>query len=370
MVSKSGLLFMLVSAGAVLPGAALAYKLSPSGTEEERRLAEIRGGWISRLERFAASKGLEHFTDPVHEEITNRMFGCDGGYSQCGGAVTIRAPGAVMAGVRWNDDPAFRIDPEAGRGTRCKVLQTIRFQTQPYCWYQLFDDARGRAASGEHFDEQSGAALLYRSHFGDLQALHAMAAREGEPAAETQAQVLAWSEFTWRVALGEHGLETPVREVMPQALSRSFQHSGWTVQDLFTTGTPGLRRHIREMALGSFLHTLQDSFAAGHAERGNVVASQRCELGRIRVTAPGPVVEFYSYARQDEGRHGESDGRAAFIEAIQEPGDVVDLGRPLVDAFYAEAPWEEVRPYVECIYRLAPDARDSSPGAAYVRLAP
>ena len=352
-------------AGFALAPPAAAYKLSPEGTEEQRRMANIRGDWFARLQLFAVNNGVGHFTDPVHEEITNRIFGCDGGQPECGGAASVRAPVPVMAGVRWNDDPAFRLlDGEAGQ-TACKVTDTIRFQMQPRCWYQLFEDAKTRAAAGEHFDEDSNAALLYRTHFGDLQPLHAMAAKEGDPAGATHDQMMAWVEFTWRIAIGEIKLEDPVREHIPQGLAHAFSRTGWSVQDLFTQGSPGLRRHIREVAFGSLLHTLQDSFAGGHLERESAYISRTCELGNRRVIAPGRILEFYSYGKQDADRHGDSDARSAFVVSLQEDGDVVEVGRPLVAAFDRRDSWETVQPYFHCLYELAPNARPSSAGAAY-----
>jgi hypothetical protein len=350
---------------ALMPGLAVAYKLSPEGTEEQRRLSNIRGSWVAKLELYVVNNGIQHFSDPVHEEITNRIFGCDGGQSECGGAQSVRAPAAILAGVRWNDDPAFRLlNGEAGH-TACKVTDTIRFQMQPRCWYQLFEDAKRRAADGEYFDEESRAALLYRTHFGDLQPLHAMAAKEGEPASLTHAQMMAWVEFTWKIAIGEIGLDDSVRDSIPEGLSSSFKKTGWSVQDLFTQGAPGLRRHIREVAFGSLLHTLQDSFAGGHVERESSYASRSCELGNRRVIAPGRIVEFYSYGKQDAVRHGDSDARSAFMVSLQEEGDVVEVGRPLVGAFDDQAPWESVKPYFDCLYLLSPEAKPASAGSAY-----
>lgn len=350
---------------AVITFPAGAYKLSPEGTEEQRRMAGIQGTWISRLELFAVNHGLAHFTDPVHEEITNRMFGCDGGVEECGGSGAVRAPAAVLAGVRWNDDPAFRLSAQQGGRTKCKVVQTIRFQTQPYCWYQLFDDAKSRAAGGEFFDEASGSSLLYRSHFGDLQPIHAMASKEGDLTADTQAAVLSWLEFTWNIAVGVHGLETQVKGVVPAGISSSFKRTEWTVQDLFTVGAPGLRRHVDDVALGSFLHTIQDSFASGHAERGAVYSTVKCSLGDTSIIAPGAIVEFYSYGKQDSDLHAQSDSRGAFATGLQEDGDVVEVGRILVEAVEAKRSWEDVKPFVDCVFRLSPNARPASSGASY-----
>lgn len=345
-------------------GAAFGHKLSPTGTEEQRRLAGISGGWISKLEQFGARIGLKHFNESVHEEITNRIYGCEGGFSQCGGLEGVRAPAAVLAGVRWNDDPPFRLSAAEGKNTVCKVTQTIRFQTQPYCWYQLFSDAAENAASGQFFSDETRSALLYRTHFGDLQPLHAMAARANDPASLTRAQVLDWLQFAWRIGSGEILIDEQVSAQFAGGMQPAFDRSGWSVRDLLTLGSPGLRRHIQDVGFGSFLHVLQDSFAAGHVER-ELPNGRRCRHGDVAFSAPGLIREFHTYAGQDHGRHAQSDSRAAFLEVIQEEGDVIEIGRELLRARDDGATWADVKPLVECVFDLSSSARAASPGAQY-----
>lgn len=44
-----------------------------------------------------------------------------------------------------------------------------------------------------------GEYLLYRSHFGDLQFFHSMAAYDGETAEETRRRMKMWAKFLWGV---------------------------------------------------------------------------------------------------------------------------------------------------------------------------
>ena len=340
-----------------------AHKLSPTGTAEERKITEVRGGWISGLERRASGWGLHTFGDPVHEEITNRIYGCDG--TICGGLDLTRAPGAVLAGVRWNDDPPFRISSTEGRRTTCKVTQTIRFQTQPTCWYMLFKDAEKRAIKGVVFDAAAQSAMLYRTHFGDLQFLHAMASRDAERPEETQRAMLEWAEFNWHIMMGDYSIETALTSVEIPTIRDAFGKTTWFVQDLYTLGSPRLRAQIKDVAFGSILHTLQDSFADGHVERASALRSQRCDLGGEQSLAPGEIVEFHSYVHQDHDLHAESDSRGAFEEHLQNEPDVVEIGRTLLAAYEAGTAWSDVQPYFSCIYRLSSNARTSSPGAQY-----
>lgn len=340
-----------------------AHKLSPTGTTEERKITEVRGGWLSGLERRATGWGLHTFGDPVHEEITNRIYGCDG--TICGGLDSTRAPGAVLAGVRWNDDPPFKIGSTEGRRTTCKVTQTIRFQTQPTCWYMLFKDAEKRATKGASFTAAEHSAMLYRTHFGDLQFLHAMASEDGEPASVTQRAMLEWAEFNWRLMMGEYGIETMLASVDVPTIKKVFGKSAWYVQDLYTQGSPRLRAQIKDVAFGTILHTLQDSFAEGHVERASALRSRRCDFGGRQLPAPGEIVEFHSYVHQDHSLHAASDSRGAFQEHLQDEPDVVEIGRALLTAYEAGTAWPDVQPYFSCIYALNANARSSSPGEQY-----
>ena len=105
------------------------------------------------------------------------MYGCNGDAEVCSGSDALNAPAAVLAGVRWNDDPPFRLLRNQAKGTNCVATETIRFETQPGCWTALFLSANKRAVAGATFG--SGDAMLYRTHFGDLQFLHAMATKDG-----------------------------------------------------------------------------------------------------------------------------------------------------------------------------------------------
>jgi hypothetical protein len=325
-------LLMIVS---LMPATSLAFQLSPEGTAEERKLTGATGSWVTKLEVYSTHIGLKQFGDPVHEEITNRIYGCNGGSNICGGLDATKAPAAVLAGVRWNDDPPFRLSPSAAKNTSCKTQYTVRFQTQPRCWFTLFKDANRRAAAGEFFDAESRSAMLYRTHFGDLQYLHAMASRNGEDPAATRERIIAWFAFSWSVAIGEQDIATELRESQIPAIKDAFGNTEWTAQELWTLGSPGLRRYIRDVAFGSLLHTLQDSFAEGHADRGMPDPKNRCELGNRGSNAPGVIREFHAYGLQDHKLHSESDGIGAFTRHLQDSPNVVDIGRILLDAPHA-----------------------------------
>lgn len=340
------------------------YMLAVESSEEERRLAKIapRPWWsIPWVDSLLSKASISVFAEPVHEEITNRMFGCNGDAEVCAGSDALDAPAAVLAGVRWNDDPPFRLLRSEAKGTNCVASETIRFETQPGCWTALFVSANKRAVKGAEFGV--GDAMLYRTHFGDLQFLHAMASRDGEPASTTRENILGWLEFSWRASRGEYTLETRLNTIDNPVIQRAFGTSGWRIQDLYTLGAGGgLRRQISDVAFGSFLHTIQDSFAAGHLDREESTGVMSCSSGAVAAKAPGAIRSFHAYNRQDHAAHADADTRGAFMKRFSEKGNVVQFGAVLVDARDRRMTWEEVRPMLECAFSLIDPKAPAGPG--------
>ena len=345
---------------------ASAYKLATKASAEERRLAGItNSSWTAALS-YIAARGMPLLTEPVHEEATNRIYGCNG--DVCAGAEATQAPAAVLSGVRWNDDPPFRMTAQQARGMGCQTASTIRFETQPNCWVSLFRDAEKRAARGAKYGP--GDAMLYRTHFGDLQFLHAMASRNGEIARDTKQRLMDWFEFTWRSALGEYTLDTRLKSITSNpTIVAAFGKTDWRLLDLYTQGASGgLRGHVSDVAFGSLLHALEDSYAAGHASREESSGSARCSAADISVEAPGAILAFHSYSQQDHEAHGEADSRAKFMADFQQPGNVVEVGRALVRARAQRLPWETMRPMFDCLLTLEKPTMPAGPGEGFENL--
>ena len=179
-----------------------AFKLSPEGSFIERKLASrSQSHWEQILSHYAL-KGIHKIGAPVHEEITNRILGCEGDADICGAPDYEPKNAYVLAGVRWNDDPPFRFEEGHGAFSGCEPGATVRLVTFPRCWANVFKDGEARARNGE-IRGANTAPLLVRSHFGDMQFLHSMASRHLEPAGVTREKIFMWVEVTWRVALGE-----------------------------------------------------------------------------------------------------------------------------------------------------------------------
>lgn len=344
---------------------AMAFKLSPSGTALERAVADRYSNYWDNAMLHVASKGVEHFTEAVHEEITHRIFDCDGEADVCGNPDIGFATQYLLAGVRWNDDPPFRLEEGEAQDTACKIKETIRFTTQPRCWVALFKDAEKRAKAKKPLNAESRASLLARSHFGDLQFLHAMAETDNERAQDTKQRIMMWAEFTWLIGIGEYKLGTRLKEVPIDGMSKLFGRTEWRVQDLFTLGNVPLRSRIREVAFGSLLHMVEDSFAKGHVEREEAVQGDTC-TGTAQIQMPGRIKEFHSYANQDTGEHGKYDSRNAFSQHwISEKPNVISVGRTLREFYERQSPWETVKPYIDCVFTVIDPYHLASPGLGF-----
>lgn len=352
---------MVVAIALFIAGQAHAFKLSPTGTSLDRQRAYAKAGWFDRVQEKLALRGIHHFTEPVHEEITHRIYDCDADQNICGDPEGDYAPKPVLAGVRWNDDPPFRLNSTSF--SECKIDETIRIITQPMCWVKLFKHAETHTST-EPFDaDHTASNLMYRSHFGDLQFIHSMASKDGEAADITQRNILMWAEFTWRVGQGEYSHGTLLKEIKIPGFDRYFGNVGWNVQDLFTLGNPPLRKNIGDVAFGSLLHMVEDSFSRGHVSRAEGVYGESCPGGRMG--KPGVIQEFHSYQNQDHDKHGESDSRTAMGDQLIEKPSVVAVGRDLRALYEQRASWETVRPYLACVFAIEDPNALASAGSAF-----
>jgi hypothetical protein len=342
-----------------------AYELKPASLSSNQTITELEAGlqgwfWSGMVRRI-----VTHFSNGVHEEITNRIWGCELGAAQkpddkrC---LTWQTPAAVLFGVQWNDNPTFKLDETASVG-RCTVNRPIRLpDVQPACWYVLFGDAAKRAARGEKLTQEHGFALLYRTHFGDLQFMHSMASWNKETMKETRDNVLMWAEFTYKVATGEISSATKIGQISIPGFDRVLGRYWGDVASLFTYGAPEYSDAVGDVAFGSLLHMLQDSFSRSHASRE--MAGQTCSDG-----APGPdggrLAAFYAYGSQDSDSHGAEDNRKHMISALVEQPkfNVVTVGRHLKQMRDAKTPWETVNSYLRsCVFFVAAEDEQKPAG--------
>lgn len=361
---SAAVLGLWLAVGTVVP--AMAWQLTPEATATERGLAAYSASRLRRAINQTAFHGVAVVGNAVHEDITRQALQCQDEQATPGCEYDIRYQ---VAGVRWNDDPAFMFSHGHGNQLGCVSGQSVRMVTQPACWARVFLAGERSAQRGvRHTGANSN--LLVRSHFGDLQFLHAMAVADGVPPEQTRREVLAWMEFTWRTATGDADFSLQhlvVRLPIDGFAQRFSANQQWRIQDLFTLGDPSARRddRLQRIALGSLLHVVQDSFAAGHVARAASVPDAVCD-GRADWPAPGQIVEFHSYPHQDSRKHAQADEPGALLShKVGSSPNVIDVTRTLANLWRERAPWAHVQPYLACIFALAPQARPSSPGSGF-----
>ena len=363
----------------------LAFQIAPLGSSFEAKLTNEPE---STLAKVAGKLGIL-IKGPVHEEVTELAYYCPtdlpalANDTQCAQRDVPFASAFVIYGVRWNDLPPFQLRTDEGRGCKkfltsgpaCNTSQTIRFSTQPECWYCIFTDAekftaKGGVIVGCQAGQVKGQGIsqgnmLSRSHYGDLQFLHSMAVRDAMPAEETRGQILAWLEFAWKVSTGEIKATQKLAELVIPLMADRFSCSGWTVADLYILGRQDkLLPRLTDIAFGSVLHTVQDSFSNSHTQR-NANMEGFC-AGDEKYRRPGNIIEFHSYGSQDGHLHDAEDQRTAMVShVIENRAEAIAASRMLVDLY--RKPWVEVKPYVECLFDLDAAAKPASPGEAYKR---
>lgn len=378
-MNKSFIVVLSILLPICLPQAT-ASQINIAGSRFEEALTKEP---ISTRTRVAGVLGML-LKSPVHEEITQLAYDCDSSGSwvedkSCASADASFANPFVIAGVRWNDLPPFRLS--AGQATSCKKLftfsmacntnETVRFSTQPECWYCLFKAAAAQAKEKQIAGCNAKAGevrgnLMTRSHFGDLQFLHAMASADDVDPIVTQKKILDWIEFGWRVAVEEFDAKTRLSDIRIDTIKEHFGCTQWTVSDIYVLGRNDTKmlKHINEIAFGSILHTVQDSFSSAHADRAEPPLNLVCG-GAANLPHPGVINEFHSYGRQDGGKHDAEDEREAMIMR-KVPGTEIPLAvavsRQMKEYVEDRKKWNEVAPLFQCIFEFGESARRSSPG--------
>lgn len=366
-IAKRVVTALMFAVAMLIHTGALAFKLQPTGTEEEVTVAALENGtprWLRSVTRWT----IDFFSDPVHEELTNRIWGCDARPEDRQTCVSWSGQVApLIYGVQWNDNPPFAVT--STRVPQCRLNETIRLpDRQPNCWRILFYDAKKHARGIERYDRRSRKALIYRVHFGDMQFLHSMASWDGESMEDTKSRIMMWAEFTYKTALGEIPPTTPVNEVPVEGVKRLFSGNGYDVKILFTRGVPRYRRNIPLVAFGSLMHMIEDSFSKSHVTREP--PSSTCPV-ILSTTKAGRVLEFHAYNRQDPDKHSDADSRNGLeIGLIEREMIAVTVGRKLKEMFDGRQTWEVVRAYLDqCVYEVKNDDLDKAagPGRNFVR---
>lgn len=353
---------------------ASAFQVLPRISDADRKLATLgSNGFVDRLGQWLVSNAVPMIKSPVHEAITLNALDCTvsaGGEEACVTLERVLAHQVLLYGVRWPDDPPFSLNrANPPRISHCDPNVTLRSTAQPKCWKALFSDADktaktrmalrpGRTAFGP------GDYLLYRSHFGDLQFIHSMAAYEGETAYETGRRMKMWARFLWGIGSGELATNQFIRTLGIDGMERYFP-GDMTATNLFATGIVEVRRKLDHVAIGALLHMVQDSFSQAHAGRQPETGAP-CP-GLPRFPQPGTITQFYSYSGQVGSRHDAEDTfNALALHTLQRDPSVVGATRGFLALWEEGAGWEEAEKYFECVFTLGDplSKADAGPFAA------
>lgn len=253
-----------------------------------------------------------------------------------------------LRGVYWPDDP------------KCLFFKTIRGVKK----YTSGRDWFGEFKKGKKGKNKTPAELIARSHFGDLQFLHAMACASGEPAEETKKKILFWARLNIEVAAGRLDPRTLIKNLPEHdglSMKRFFSaHWDWSFQQLLAGVKAGAEQlsaeDVRRRAAGVLLHLIQDSYAAGHVQRNEA----------------GAVLQFHDYGHQEPHRHGSKDkmgpGKNLRQHIENTPGamQAIEAGATVIMYLDSKAETQEIVEYLnQRVFGLASNVQPAGPGAEF-----
>ena len=319
----------------------------PNGSLTQKRKSKVIphgfDTWLHQRRRGNQStakfevEGPWNVGDPVHESITNAALQ-NAGIVPRGTRFNDLIVWEYIRGIFWNDDPeGFFFDNNAAETDNWSSGTTF---------LSHFISHKNEASGGKEFGP--GDPLLARSHFGDLQCLHAMAAGDGELATTTRDDIFRWLEFFYGVAAGMVVEIAPLGSITVGRVQEWFPRSSLPVRTLFLIGQKGNARH---RAIGAFLHIIQDSYAEGHVERD----------------PSDSILEFHSYIHQNSSKHAHDDRISpGGLSAMPGAQRAIQRCSTILQLWMQNARWEDVRNYLEKeVFLLASDARSASPGESY-----
>ena len=294
-------------------------------------------------------EGPYDINDPVHERITEEALR-KAGLLKPGQDFNDPDVWEYIRGAMWNDDP------------KGQLFDKNKTKTNDYSsgieWYNEFKADEKKATKGTRFGPPDD--LLARSHFGDLQFIHGMAASEKEAAAVSQGKVMQWAEFTYKAAIGEIPGPTTLGAVGVTGIPELFPSAkDQTVSALFGIANLG---DVSKRAAGSLLHVIQDSYASGHVQREELPGGRK-----------GRILSFHSYSGQDHDTHGHDDalqgkGSSDADKLKNVPGatDAIDRSAQILKFISEKRPWEDVELYLKMeVFNLGADPLEAGSGDDY-----
>jgi hypothetical protein len=263
----------------------------------------------------------------------------------------------IIFGVWWNDDP-LRLTWGEGNDFLAGSWNAIETAVSKNASYP------GAGACKVLADQHLGR----QSHFDKLQHLHFMTPMESKTSnakqrVETTTKLaLGWMKFAYNVAIGKYAPDARLTDfMMPDASLPSVadiaknncaSESSAKVWTIFTQRDPTwdkLREPLTpDIALGSMLHVIQDSFSPGHTCRIKKVMGNRTY---------SVIVDVENYMEQKNSSHRGLDGYPDWLKLrVQNDAndnkfktdprlyanDPVVVGDWLMEAADRKSPWEKV----------------------------
>ncbi|MCW5797318.1 MAG: hypothetical protein KIT40_02370 [Nitrospira sp.] len=355
---RKSVVSFFVTIMAFVPIFAHGFKLDPY-SQHDQKSVNFKGSHLSNVINSA----------PVHEDLTLKAIAAARINSE------YKSPeflSGVIRGVRWNDDPL-----SYARGNA------------PTFYFSFVD-------SCDHPEEVDPSwDLLYRTHCGDMQFLHAMASTPSETSETTRKKIMMWLEFSFKVASGEIDKDWRFRSLAEeyklgpdtaQVFNELMTNNGstrleWQPEWLFTLDCgrwftwKGLffrarlteltcadhnnkftDQQIQDIALGSFLHLIQDSFSRSH-----VLRERSTDIEMSAVNGVGRIIQFGNYLLQDQQKHGKADLTVSDKDLHQE-FDLTDISAKLIEWIVQQradhrSRWQEAKDVLDKVFEVADSSK-------------
>ncbi|RYO30899.1 hypothetical protein AA0113_g5971 [Alternaria arborescens] len=152
-------------------------------------------------------RGITKTHQPVHETMTIAAL-IASKFPMSEGTTYKNAPKEIKEFVRgsvWNDDPGCLLF-EKDTHDNYRLSDGTK-------WFKEYESAEGGLLGGfvGWITGTPRQTITGRSHFGDLQFLHAMAAQEREEPQETKEKIMMWLEIMYKLSVGDQGIHENMR---------------------------------------------------------------------------------------------------------------------------------------------------------------
>lgn len=254
----------------------------------------------------------------------------------------------IIYGSWWNDDPLMLM-----WGQGWDLINGMRSMEA------FFKPASRYPSALRDGTVNAQESLVRHSHFERLQHLHFMTRLPMssdlrlERLNTTTEKALQWMKFAFEVATRKEGSKPSdkfdsarARELGLPSLAPNFgvKPSNVRIRTLFArSGVSDRDTRTPDVALGSMLHIIQDSFSPAHTCR---------VVGLLDGKRSALLRDVYNYNGQDEVKHKKLDGVPGWLDHYAKTGehyyanDPVAVGAWLIGAVDRDLEWKEVEAYL------------------------